>query len=213
VRNNSINNFFLQHYQFFSVNILMDRVDENEQIRLVIEKVLQGDVNSFSYLVEKYNKLVAHIVFRMIYNQTDREDICQDIFLKVYQNLPQFRGESKMSTWIGKISYNCCLNYINRKKPVVKNQSSQEWEEMPTEIPDPGWQTEQDDRFNRIRTEIEKLPVQYRAILTLYHLEGMSYHEIGEVMNLPEGTVKSYLYRARQQLKEELSHKYQIQDL
>ena len=191
----------------------MDRASESEQIRLVIEKVLQGDVNAFSYLVEKYKKLVAHIVFRMIYNQGDREDICQDVFLKIYQNLSRFRADSKLSTWIGKISYNCCINYINRKKTIVMNQSSQDWEEIASENPDPVWHTEQDDRVNKIRAEIDQLPVQSRAILTLYHLEDMSYREIGEVMNLPEGTVKSYLYRARQHLKEELSHKYQNQDL
>ena len=203
----------LQHFPFFPVNILMDSAHENEQVLQVIEKVLAGDVNAFSILVDQYKKLVAHIVFRMIYNQTDREDLCQDVFLKIYQNLSHFRADSKLSTWIGKITYNHCLNYINRKKNTVMDQSSQEWDEIATENPDPAWKTEQDDRDKRIRAEIEKLPVQYRAILTLYHLEDMSYCEIGEVMNLPEGTVKSYLYRARQQLKEELRHKYQTQDL
>lgn len=191
----------------------MDGASENEQVQLVIEKVLSGDVNAFAFLVDKYKKLVAHIVFRMIYSQDDRKDICQDVFLKVYQNLDQFRAESKFSTWIGKISYNSCLNYINRKKNMAVNQSPQEWEEISSEHPDPAWQTEQYDKTDRIRAEIEQLPDQYRAILTLYHLENMSYREIGEIMNLPEGTVKSYLYRARQQLKEDLSHKYQIQDL
>jgi RNA polymerase sigma-70 factor (ECF subfamily) len=191
----------------------MDSRDENRQIQSVIKKILQGDVNAFSFLVEKYKKLVAHIVFRMIYNQTDREDICQDVFLKVYQNLSQFRADSKFSTWIGKITYNSCLNYISKNKNPMMTQSVLEWEEMPAENSDPVWQIERDERGKRIRTEINQLPVQYRAILTLFHLEHMSYREIGEIMNLPEGTVKSYLYRARQHLKQELDHKYQIQDL
>ena len=207
-----INQKKMQHFLNLSVNISMDRETQSQQFQQVITKILEGDVNAFSILVEKYKKLVAHIVFRMIYNDSDREDLCQDIFLKIYQNLSKFRGESKLSTWIGKIAYNSCLNYINRQKSKIVH-TSQEWDEVPTENPDPAWLLEQDDQLKRIRAEIEHLPVKFRTILTLYHLENMNYKDISEVMNLPEGTVKSYLFRARQSLKEKLYHKYQTQDL
>ena len=186
---------------------------DNEEIKRAIQKVLGGDVNAFSVVVDQYKKLVAHIVFRMIYNPNDREDMCQDVFIKVYQNLSSFRFESKVSTWISKIAYNNCINYLNKRKTNSMNDVTRDLESIPSTTSSPGHFTEDEDRMTRIHAEIRNLPLPYRAILTLYHLEEMSYHEISEVMNLPEGTVKSYLYRARQQLKEKLSYKYKLQDI
>ena len=203
----------MQQFIRFSVNIPMGTQFDNDQIKLVIQKVLSGDVNAFSRVVDQYQKLVAHIVFRMIYDHQDREDLCQEVFIKVYQNLSHFRFESKVSTWISKIAYNSCINYLNKRKTKGMNESSLELENLPSSTSNPEYVTEQEDWTSRIHAEIRQLPLPYRAILTLYHLEDMSYNDIAEVMNLPEGTVKSYLYRARKQLKEELSYKYKIQDI
>ncbi len=181
-----------------------------------VRQILAGDTPEFQHLVENYQKLVAHIVFRMIPNASEREDICQDIFLKVYQNLSHFRFESKLSTWIGRIAYNTCINVLEKKKAVLfddfaaGDQSILDYsmpENSPLKL------AEKDDLSIRIQKEIEKIPVHYKTILTLYHLEEMSYAEIGEIMNLPEGTVKSYLFRARKHLKERLLAKYQPEEL
>ena len=82
----------------------------------IINRILDGDTNSFRQLVENYQRLVFHIVFRMIQNQTDCEEIAQDVFIKAYQNLSNFKFESKFSTWIGKITYNTCINFLQKKK-------------------------------------------------------------------------------------------------
>ncbi|UCF64363.1 MAG: sigma-70 family RNA polymerase sigma factor [bacterium] len=203
----------MQHFIIFSVNIPMGTHVDNEEIKKTIQEVLDGNVNAFSGIVDQYKKLVAHIVFRMIYDPSDREDLCQDVFIKVYQNLSNFRFESKVSTWISKIAYNSCINYLNKRKTKYVGDGTRDLESIPSTTTGPGHFTEDEDRMIRIHAEIRNLPPPYRAIITLYHLEEMSYHDIAEVMNLPEGTVKSYLYRARQQLKEKLINKYKFQDI
>ena len=81
-----------------------------------IEKIIAGDMRAFQALVEDYQRLVCHVVFRMVHNEEDREEICQDVFVKVYQNLSKFEQKSKLSTWIGRIAYNTCINYLKKKK-------------------------------------------------------------------------------------------------
>jgi RNA polymerase sigma factor (sigma-70 family) len=185
-------------------------------VKLQIEKILAGDKEACQSLVEEYQRLVSHIVFRMVSNQADREDICQDVFLKVYQNLKEFRSESKISTWVAKIAYNTCINYLEKKRLLL-------WDDVPSQAQTPRSFPERGDRPDcfteekeltiHLHREIEKLPVHFRTILTLYHLDGMSYNEIGKITGMPEGTVKSYLFRARRLLKERLSAKYQPEDL
>jgi RNA polymerase sigma-70 factor (ECF subfamily) len=182
----------------------------------IIQEVLSGKTSTFKILVEKYQRLVAHVVFRMVSNTEEREDICQEVFIKVYSNLNKFRFEAKFSTWIARVAYNTCINNLEKKKAslyddfVGEGGSIEDYFDNRTS---PSGSTEAQETSECLKEEIEKLPISYRAILTLFHLEGMSYLEIGEVMDLPEGTVKSYLFRARKKLKELLINKYQPEEL
>ncbi|MBN2088592.1 sigma-70 family RNA polymerase sigma factor [candidate division KSB1 bacterium] len=177
----------------------------------LVKQILSGDQQAFRIFIETYQRLVAHIVFRMIPTTADREDLCQDIFLKAYQHLASFQFESKLSTWLGRIAYNTCINFLEKKRVQLWGDLSEENDSLDqftgTEIA-PDTFTEKRDISNRLLQEIEKLPLPYRTILTLYHLEEMSYQEIGEIMQLPEGTVKSYLFRARKKLKDQLMTQY-----
>lgn len=185
-------------------------------VKLQIQNILSGDKAAFQALVEEHKRLVSHIVFRMVSNKEDREDNCQEVFLKVYQNLNNFRSESKLSTWIAKIAYNTCLNYLEKRKLLLLD-------DLPFEKQSPDSFLEDNQRTDKLtyereisvflQVEINKMPVHFRTILTLFHLDGMSYHQIGEALSLPEGTVKSYLFRARKLLKERLLVKYQPEDL
>lgn len=182
----------------------------------LIDKIISGDTKAYQSIIEKYQRLVMYIVFRMISNETDREDACQDVFIKVYQNLSNFQYESKLSTWIAKIAYNTCINFLKKKKVPLFNDLSSEGEFIESyrcvqNSPDKC--AEESDLFLRLENEINKLPIQFRTILTLYHLNEMSYAEIAEIMGLPVGTVKSYLFRARKLLKEQLMAKYQQEEL
>jgi RNA polymerase sigma factor (sigma-70 family) len=184
--------------------------------KVLVEKILSGNTEEFKTLIEQYQRLVSHIVFRMISKEADREDISQDVFIQVFQNLGNFKFESKLSTWIARIAYNRCINYLEKKKTPLFDDISPGEESIETQSEDsiaPDTSTEHQDRSSRLQVEIDKLPVQFRTILTLYHLDEMKYHEIGEILELPEGTVKSYLFRARKLLKQRLLVKYEVEEL
>ncbi|MFQ5604790.1 MAG: RNA polymerase sigma factor [bacterium] len=184
--------------------------------KIIIDKILAGDTRVFQSLIESHQRLVSHIVVRMITNRADVEDVCQEIFMKVYQYLGNFNFESKLSTWIAKIAYNTVINYLKKKKlPLYDDRvlDDKTLENYPSRNHTPEAHTTNRDMASRLQEEIAKLPAQFRAILTFYHLNEMSYREIVEVMGLPEGTVKSYLFRARKVLKENLIAKYQQEEL
>jgi len=188
-----------------------------ETERTLIDKILGGNLHAFKELVEKYHRLVVHVVFRLVSQPHNQEDICQDVFIKVYQNLASFKYQSKFSTWIAKIAYTTTLNYLRKEKIIHHNEMKQGYENFEdgneglnpfdlihTSDPSPLEKIEKRDISNLIYKNIEKLPTPYVTIITLYHLEQMSYQEIAEIMDLPEGTVKSYLFRGRKKLKESL---------
>ncbi len=183
---------------------------------LLVKKTLAGNKKAFESIIQQHQRLVSHVVFRMVQNPADREDVCQDVFLKVYEGLGGFKFESKLSTWIAKIAYNTCLNYLEKKTvPLFDDLTPEEQslESFPSRVQGPDRIVEEKEASVLLRSEIDRMPVHYRTILTLYHLDQMSYKEIGETMDLPEGTVKSYLFRARRLLKDRLMAKYQREDL
>ena len=169
----------------------------------LIYQVLKGNMNAFTFLVNRYQKLVVHITGRLIQQQEEVEDVCQEVFIKVYQNLGNYRHECKLSTWIATIAYNTSLNHLRKNKVMVevnpddhaalKNRSDYRMDDY-----------ERADLHRFIHQQIELLPVHYRTVLTLYHLEEFSYQEIEQITGMPEGTVKSYLFRAKALLKEKL---------
>ena len=180
----------------------------------LIERILAGETDAFEEIIRDYGRLVNHIVYRMIPNITDREDICQDIFVKVYQNLASFRSDAKLSTWIGRITTNRCLDFLGKKSLPLADEAFDKATESAID-------TEQraDDKAEMaeisvlLKNEINKLPAVYKTIITLYHLDENNYAEIGKILKMPEGTVKSYLFRARQMLRQQLSASYNQEEL
>ncbi|MEO6348503.1 MAG: RNA polymerase sigma factor [Aquaticitalea sp.] len=179
----------------------------------MIEKVLGGNKDAFSTIITNTESLVAQIVFKMVANKEDRKDIAQDIYLKTFNKLESFKFQSKLSTWIGQIAYNTCLNYLQKKKlifleynfenktqdEVLENFSNKVKLDNETEK-----QLFQKELSEILTIEIEKLSPIYKVLLNLYHNEELSYIEISQITQLPEGTVKNYLFRARKTLKENL---------
>jgi RNA polymerase sigma factor (sigma-70 family) len=169
--------------------------------RALVSQVLGGDRQAFRLLIKQHERLVAHMVGRLIGVAEDREELCQDAFLKVYEKLGEFNFQSKLSTWIATIAYRHAINHLRKKKIEVQDIHN----EAPfISVDDPAERLEDQDLNDIVTKLIGQLPVQYRAVLTLYHLDGMSYPEIGEITGMPEGTVKSYLFRARNLLKEKV---------
>lgn len=193
---------------------------ENEQ--RLIKRVIAGDRQAFLTLIERYQRLVQHVVYRMVSDERDREELCQDVFMKVYRNLDGFRGDAKLSTWIATIARNTCLNHLEKKDLLLyEDEASPSSEEddrsalarLPGETRGPAEHTAREEVHAFIHDEIKKLPEHYRTALTLYHLEGMSVQEVSEVMDNPTGTVKSHLYRARKKLKDRLLATYSPEEL
>ncbi len=187
--------------------------------KTVIESILAGEQADFALLLERYQGLVAHLVARMIPKASDREDLCQDIFLRIFRSLAEFQYKAKFSTWAAKITHNTCINYLQKKRVplyqdlavVEEEEESRRVEWVPSTEASPLERIEAGDLAATLRREIEQLPLPYRTILTLFHLEEMSYAEIGEITGLPEGTVKSYLFRARRFLRDRLTAHYPLE--
>ena len=169
----------------------------------LISQILNGNMNAFTFLVNRYQKLVVHITGRLIQRHDELEDVCQEVFLKVYQNLGKYRNECKLSTWIATIAYNTSINYLRKfkKGDEVNPDDSAALRNLTEYRSD---EFEKADLHRYIRDQIELLPVQYRTVLTLFHLEEFSYQEIEQITGMPEGTIKSYLFRAKALLKEKL---------
>ena len=171
--------------------------------RELISRILSGNMNAFTFLVNRYRKLVVHITGRLIQRQDEIEDVSQEVFMKVYQNLGRYRNECKLSTWIATIAYNVSINYLRKFKKT--DLTSQDDSAILRSLMD--FKTtdyEQIDLHRYIRDQIELLPVHYRSVITLFHLEEFSYQEIEQITGMPEGTVKSHLFRAKAILKERL---------
>jgi RNA polymerase sigma factor (sigma-70 family) len=177
-----------------------------DQERLLIKQVINGNTGAFRLLIKQYEKLVVNIAGKMIHNKEDLEDLCQDVFVKVYRKLPEFRLDSKLSTWIATISYRTAITYLRKNKYQKSelNDQSVVTDEALIIQENPEDQMSKETLKKYVHKMIEKLPSIYRTVLTLYHLEEFSYKEIGEITGLPDGTVKNYLFRARELLKKKL---------
>jgi len=173
--------------------------------KTLVAQVIGGDKQAFRMLIKRNERLVSHMIGRLINRTEDREELCQDVFLKVYEKLGEFTFQSKLSTWIATIAYRHAINHLRKKQIEIQELPDEnDFRErfISSENVEEDFSDQQLDGL--IMKLIDQLPPQYKAVLTLYHLEEMSYPEIVEVTSLPEGTVKNYLFRARQLLKEKV---------
>ena len=189
----------------------------------LVDRVLRGDTRAFGIIIKNTENLVAQIVFKLIPVVEDRKDLAQDIYMKAFHNLAGFKFQSKLSTWIAQIAYNSCLSWIEKKKLVLPGNLHED-EEMyeATDARVYNHSSVENNSENHLsqkelsvilRKEIEGLPAIYQTLITLFHHESMTYEELSQITGLPEGTVKSSLFRARKMLKENLLSKYQKEAL
>ncbi|HEX2204396.1 MAG TPA: sigma-70 family RNA polymerase sigma factor [Longimicrobium sp.] len=187
-----------------------------EPDREIVRRVLAGERDAFRDVVRAYQRLVAHVVGRLVRDPGDREEVCQDVFVRVHRKLDTFHFESKLSTWIARIAYRLSLNHLEKKRlPLADDLGPEDEEGMPPAAeriasPDlsPADEVAAAQMRAFVRAQVDALPPLQRAAVTLYHLEEMSVGEVAEVMGVPENTVKSHLFRARKTLKERLMATY-----
>lgn len=178
-----------------------------EQEAAVIQAVLDGDVNAYEALVKEYEKNVYNLALRMTGNSEDAADMAQEAFIKAYNSLTAFRGDSKFSVWLYRIVSNVCLDFLrsrSRKQTVSLSTENDDGEEVELDIADETHSPEQllDRSLTRdaVRRGLAALPPDHREILLLREIQGLSYEEIADVLGLEAGTVKSRIFRARKKL-------------
>ena len=178
-----------------------------EQEVQIVQRVLQGDVNAFEKLVLEYEKNVYAITQRMTGNAEDAADMTQETFIKAYNSLSSFRGDSKFSVWLYRIATNVCLDFLrsrSRKPTVSLSMEDDDGEEVELDIADesqsPERLLERGLTRDAVRRGLNALSPEYRQILLLREIQGLSYEEISDVLTLEVGTVKSRIFRARKRL-------------
>jgi RNA polymerase sigma-70 factor (ECF subfamily) len=184
--------------------------DADEQ--RLIERSKEGDRRAFDALVRMHEKRVYNLAYRLSGNYDEAGDITVEAFLRVYQAINNFRGDANFSTWLYRIVTNVYLDRRKRQKnrqtlsleEYVELEESQVTRQIEDPSPGPEALVEAQQRQALLQKAIESLPEYQRAMIVLYHIDGLSYEEIAEVLSLPIGTVKSRLNRARLALREKL---------
>ena len=178
-----------------------------EQEAAVIRRVLAGEVNAFEDLVAAYERNVYNLALRMTGNAQDAEDMAQEAFIKAYNSLESFRGDSKFSVWLYRIVSNVCLDYLRRqgrRGTVSLSQEDEDGQELQLDVPDesqsPELLLERSLTRDAVQRGLQSLPEEQRQILLLREIQGLSYEEIGLALELEAGTVKSRIFRARKRL-------------
>ena len=178
-----------------------------EQEYLIVQRVLEGDTNAFEELVLEYEKKVYNVALRMLNNSEDAADMTQEAFIKAYNSLSGFRGDSKFSVWLTRIVSYLCLDFLrsrNRRPTVSLSMEDEDGEDVQLDIADTSQSPEQllERSLTResVRRGLQSLPEDYREILLLREIQGLSYDEIAAALDIEVGTVKSRIFRGRKKL-------------
>ena len=167
----------------------------------LIERCIEGDRQAFEALLIQYEKPVFNAAYRMLNNREDASDVTQTVFLKVYENFDSFDPSQRFFSWVYRITLNESINWLSKQNRL---------EPLQHDAADDGKSPEQEvasaELSNTVQAALMTIKTEYRAVVILKHFLGCSYMEISEVLEIPEKTVKSRLYSARQLLKDALSN-------
>ncbi|HUO59675.1 MAG TPA: RNA polymerase sigma factor [Candidatus Acidoferrales bacterium] len=187
---------------------------------VLVDAARAGDVSAFEKLVRRYDRNVFRIAQHITQNREDAEDVVQDAFLKAYQNLGQFQGQSKFYTWLVRITVNEALMRLRRRRPErmvsIDEDVKTEEDSMPREIAD--WSPNPEQLYNQAELKeilgktIQGLPPSFRTVFVLRDVEGLSTEETADALDLSVPAVKSRLLRARLQLRERLNKYFKRRD-
>jgi len=165
--------------------------------RVLVERCRAGEENAFQELVDRYKDLVFALIARTVQNRSRAEELAQDVFLRVHRGLPYFRGEARLSTWIYRIVANVCTQEHGRPQAAVPLDDGS----VRAAASSTDRQFDDLELRDRLEKAIARLPANYRLLVAAHYLRGVQYEELAEAMELPLGTVKTQLHRAKQQLR------------
>ena len=180
----------------------------NKEDREIVARILNGEKNEFSKIEKRYGSLIYSLLRKMVHNTEDAKDLTQEAFIKIYSNLATYNPVYPFSSWILKISSNTCIDFLRKKKIEtipIENHSDDSDDDYYIQIPDTTSipdnnliKSEQKENLNKL---IQMLPENYQQIIKLRFEDDLNYTEIAENLNIPLGTVKTLIFRARKMLE------------
>ena len=175
----------------------------------LVELAKEGDQNAFAELMKRYNRSLYHVILKMVRNVDDAEDLTIEAFAKAFKNLDRFKQDYTFSTWLFRIATNNCIDFIRKKKNnetfslnnLYNNSENEEFDlEIADENSNPQEATIRSQKVELMQKLVARLPTKYRKLVTMRYFEERAYQEISEELELPIGTVKAQLHRARELL-------------
>ncbi len=182
----------------------------------LIRKIKKGDMESFNELVRRYETKIYSVAYRFMGNHADAGDLAQETFIRMYQALPGFRGESSFSTWLYRIAANACRDELRKRQRRRSISMDELIENSPASVPVAAGNDSPEEVLQRNETQrhvqecLNRLSDDHRLVLVMREIQGLSYEEIAEVLNCSLGTVKSRISRARNALKEKIREKGEL---
>jgi len=168
----------------------------------LVERCRAGDESAFAGLVDRHSRPVFGLIARLTPDPSQADDLAQEVFVRVYRGLPYFRGTARLSTWIYRIVVNVCREARSRRRPMASLDETDEHGRKKHEpgAHDPAYRAlEFRDRLEKAMAE---LPENYRVLVAAHYLDGVKYEDLAETLDLPLGTVKTHLHRAKRQLRQ-----------
>jgi len=197
-----------------SVSLVGSSGENNDEDEELVKRCASGDREAFNDLVIKYQKKIFGVAYRFVGDPEEANDLAQEIFTAAYQNLKSFRGDSKFSTWLFQIATNRGKNrfkylkrrgfFTNKGSSETDDEGDQSHRALPDQTANPEELLSGNQIRKAVREAIDELEPDHREIVILRDIEGLSYDEIARILDLPEGTTKSRLHRARMVVKEKL---------
>lgn len=190
------------------------KIDSRAEDSHLIQRALGGNDQAYKKLMYKYHDAIFNFIYRMVHDRQQVEDLTQEAFIKAFSSLKNFNDEYAFSTWLYKIATNNSIDFIRKRKlqmysidkPIESKDSDYTFE-----LPDESYEADKDlisdQRTRLLNSAIARLPEKYKKVIRLRHVEEKSYEEIAEILNLPIGTVKAHIFRAREVLYRSLRDK------
>lgn len=167
----------------------------------IIKQILEGDTEKYRLLLERYQKGLVHHCFTMVNDTEMANDLTQEACIKAYLQLKRYRKEYRFSTWLYKIATNLCLDFLKKRRHI----SLDDVPELMSNQLSPQEHAEKNESSLQLHKAVRNLPLKYQTVISLYYWQEQNYEEIAQIMSTPLGTVKTWLKRAKEQLKEEFN--------
>ena len=173
----------------------------------LIAACLEGDATAFGLLVRRHQDRLYNTVYRLLDNAEDAQDVVQEAFLHAYQSLDSFKGDSLFFTWLYRIAVNTAISLKRKRRVVLSIDGSRNGEGGvdpldPSEAAHPGHALEQEEQGRRVQRALSRLSAEHRTVLIMKDMEGQKYETMAEILQVPIGTIRSRLHRARLELRE-----------